>query len=125
MTDAPRKPDSFLRRLNRLWQRWPIYAPTVRARLWQYALLMRWDRPIGALLLLWPMLWALWLAGEGRPDAGVVAVFVAGVWVMRSAGASSMITSIGMSMPSSSAPVTGRWPPGGCCRRRRWPCSPC
>ncbi|HXF08062.1 MAG TPA: 4-hydroxybenzoate octaprenyltransferase [Candidatus Acidoferrales bacterium] len=66
--------------------RWAVYAPTVRARLWQYALLMRWDRPIGALLLLWPMLWALWLAGNGRPDAGVVAVFVTGVWVMRSAG---------------------------------------
>lgn len=86
MTNAPRKPDSLMRRRDCLWQRWPVYAPTVRARLGQYALLMRWDRPIGALLLLWPMLWALWLAGNGRPDAGVVAVFVSGVWVMRSAG---------------------------------------
>ncbi|MGI9310801.1 MAG: 4-hydroxybenzoate octaprenyltransferase [bacterium] len=48
--------------------------------------LMRLDRPIGALLLLWPTLWALWLAGDGRPDAFVVAVFVAGVMVMRAAG---------------------------------------
>lgn len=77
------RPDSFA---DRLAHRWTVYAPTVSARLWQYALLMRWDRPIGALLLLWPMLWALWLAGNGRPDWGVVAVFVCGVWVMRSAG---------------------------------------
>lgn len=77
------RPDSFAERLA---HRWAVYAPTVRARFWQYALLMRWDRPIGALLLLWPMLWALWLAGNGRPDWGVVAVFVSGVWVMRSAG---------------------------------------
>ena len=77
---------SMADRVLRWRARWAVYAPTVRARLWQYALLMRWDRPIGALLLLWPMLWALWLAGNGRPDGGVVAVFVTGVWVMRSAG---------------------------------------
>ena len=77
---------SITARVQRGRARWAVYAPTVRARLWQYALLMRWDRPIGALLLLWPMLWALWLAGNGRPDASVVAVFVSGVWVMRSAG---------------------------------------
>jgi len=58
----------------------------VRARLREYALLMRFDRPIGTLLLLWPTLWALWLAGEGRPDPFVCAVFVIGVFVMRSAG---------------------------------------
>ena len=51
-----------------------------------YMRLMRIDRPIGALLLLWPTLWALWIAGEGRPDALVVAVFVTGVFVMRAAG---------------------------------------
>lgn len=51
-----------------------------------YARLMRLDKPIGIWLLLWPMLWALWLAGEGRPDGGVFAVFVLGVVVMRSAG---------------------------------------
>jgi 4-hydroxybenzoate polyprenyltransferase len=55
-------------------------------RLAQYALLMRLDRPIGTLLLLWPTLWALWLAGAGRPDAWVLTVFLAGVLLMRSAG---------------------------------------
>ncbi len=52
----------------------------------QYGLLMRIDRPIGALLLLWPTLWALWIAGEGQPDTLVTLVFVLGVFVMRSAG---------------------------------------
>ncbi|MCA1854048.1 MAG: UbiA family prenyltransferase, partial [Beggiatoa sp.] len=47
---------------------------------------MRLDRPIGIFLLLWPTLWALWIAGLGRPDPGVVAVFVLGVILMRSAG---------------------------------------
>ena len=52
----------------------------------EYALLMRLDRPIGTLLLLWPTLWALWTAGAGRPDPHVFLVFVAGVVLMRSAG---------------------------------------
>jgi 4-hydroxybenzoate polyprenyltransferase len=52
----------------------------------EYALLMRLDRPIGTLLLLWPTLWALWIAGAGRPDPHVLLVFVAGVVLMRSAG---------------------------------------
>jgi 4-hydroxybenzoate polyprenyltransferase len=47
---------------------------------------MRLDRPIGIWLLLWPTLWALWIAGEGRPDARTLIIFVAGVVVMRSAG---------------------------------------
>ena len=51
-----------------------------------YAKLMRIDKPIGIWLLLWPTLWALWLAGEGRPDQGLFVVFVLGVVVMRSAG---------------------------------------
>jgi 4-hydroxybenzoate polyprenyltransferase len=55
-------------------------------RLRQYALLMRLDRPIGSLLLLWPALWALWLAGDGHPRSLVVVVFVLGVVLMRSAG---------------------------------------
>ena len=55
-------------------------------RLVQYALLARMHQPIGSLLLLWPTLWALWIAGAGEPDAAVVLVFVAGVFVMRSAG---------------------------------------
>jgi 4-hydroxybenzoate polyprenyltransferase len=56
------------------------------AQLREYALLMRLDRPIGILLLLWPTLWALWIAGEGQPDQHVFLVFVAGVVLMRSAG---------------------------------------
>jgi 4-hydroxybenzoate polyprenyltransferase len=51
-----------------------------------YALLMRLDRPIGILLLLWPTLWGLWIAGDGRPDGVVLTVFVLGVVLMRSAG---------------------------------------
>ena len=48
--------------------------------------LMRTDKPIGALLLLWPTLWALWVATPGLPPLGILAVFVAGVWLMRAAG---------------------------------------
>ncbi len=55
-------------------------------RLGEYALLMRLHRPIGIYLLLWPTLWALWLAGQGQPPRGVVLVFVLGVVLMRSAG---------------------------------------
>ena len=56
------------------------------ARRGDYARLMRMDKPIGALLLLWPMLWALWIAAEGFPNLLVLIVFVIGVFVMRSAG---------------------------------------
>ena len=55
-------------------------------RLREYALLMRLNRPIGIFLLLWPTLWGLWAAGQGRPEPLVLAVFVAGVVLMRSAG---------------------------------------
>lgn len=51
-----------------------------------YSRLMRLDKPVGIWLLLWPTLWALWLAGAGRPDAGLFVVFSLGVVVMRSAG---------------------------------------
>ncbi|MFM5463517.1 4-hydroxybenzoate octaprenyltransferase [Aeromonas simiae] len=51
-----------------------------------YRQLARIDKPIGTLLLLWPTLWALWLAGAGRPDPWVLLVFVIGVFLMRSAG---------------------------------------
>ena len=47
---------------------------------------MRFDRPIGTLLLLWPALWALWIAGEGKPDPLVLGVIVLGVVLMRAAG---------------------------------------
>lgn len=59
---------------------------SVIGRLREYALLTRLHRPIGILLLLWPVLWALWLASGGRPDGHVLLVFVAGVVLMRSAG---------------------------------------
>lgn len=58
----------------------------MKDRLYQYALLMRLDRPIGIFLLLWPTLWALLIAGDGQPDGLVVFVFVTGVILMRSAG---------------------------------------
>lgn len=54
--------------------------------LWPYVRLMRLDRPIGILLLLWPTLSALWIAAEGMPDLTVLFVFVLGVVIMRSAG---------------------------------------
>ncbi|ATM76596.1 4-hydroxybenzoate octaprenyltransferase [Serratia fonticola] len=54
---------------------------------WQaYCHLMRIDKPIGTLLLLWPTLWALWLAGGGVPSPSVLLVFVLGVFLMRAAG---------------------------------------
>ncbi len=58
----------------------------MRERLVRYARLVRLDRPIGILLLLWPALWALWIAGEGQPRWEVVLIFVLGVVLMRSAG---------------------------------------
>ncbi|MHB1587564.1 MAG: 4-hydroxybenzoate octaprenyltransferase [Acidiferrobacteraceae bacterium] len=59
----------------------------IRGDRWRdYLRLMRLHRPIGSLLLLWPTLWALWIAASGRPRIVTVAVFVAGVLLMRSAG---------------------------------------
>lgn len=58
----------------------------VQERFRLYVQLTRLNRPIGILLLLWPTLWAIWIAGAGRPDPLVLAVFVAGVVLMRSAG---------------------------------------
>lgn len=55
-------------------------------RLTEYARLTRLDRPVGTWLLLWPALWALWIAGAGRPTPRVLIVFVLGVVVMRAAG---------------------------------------
>lgn len=57
-----------------------------RARLVLYARLMRLDKPIGILLLLWPTLWGLWIAADGRPPLMVVMIFVIGTVLMRSAG---------------------------------------
>ncbi len=52
----------------------------------QYWLLARFDKPIGILILLWPTLWALWIAGNGHPDKLVLMVFCLGVVLMRAAG---------------------------------------
>ena len=51
-----------------------------------YWVLARFDRPIGTLILLWPALWALWLASDGKPDILVLTVMTLGVIVMRAAG---------------------------------------
>jgi 4-hydroxybenzoate polyprenyltransferase len=59
---------------------------TVLARLSVYAKLVRIDKPIGTLLLLWPTLWALWLSSDGDPDWKIVWIFVVGTLLMRSAG---------------------------------------
>ena len=63
----------------------PALAP-LRHRLHAYARLVRLDRPIGIWLLLWPPLWSLWLTAGGLPPADMLAIFVAGVVLMRSAG---------------------------------------
>lgn len=55
-------------------------------RAWDFIQLMRLDRPIGIYLLMWPTLWALWIAGEGSPSIKNVVIFVLGVILMRSAG---------------------------------------
>jgi 4-hydroxybenzoate polyprenyltransferase len=58
----------------------------VEKRLDAYERLLRLDKPIGTLLLLWPTLWALWLAGRGAPRADLLAIFCVGTLLMRSAG---------------------------------------
>lgn len=58
----------------------------MKEKLKQYFYLMRFHKPIGILLLLWPTLWALWLASNGKPNVYIVTIFVLGVVVMRAAG---------------------------------------
>ncbi|MCH7882271.1 MAG: 4-hydroxybenzoate octaprenyltransferase [Proteobacteria bacterium] len=62
----------------------------MKSKLWQkmqlYGELIRIEKPVGIYLLLWPTLWALAVAGEGAPDLKVLLIFVAGVFLMRSAG---------------------------------------
>jgi 4-hydroxybenzoate polyprenyltransferase len=55
-------------------------------RLTSYAYLIRLDKPIGTLLLLWPTLWALWLASSGVPNFSILIIFIIGTFLMRSAG---------------------------------------
>ncbi|MCO8171058.1 4-hydroxybenzoate octaprenyltransferase [Pseudomonas sp. 21LCFQ02] len=66
---------SLLKSLNRL-----------NPRAWDFVQLTRIDKPIGIYLLLWPTLWALWIAGTGSPSLGNVLIFVIGVFLMRAAG---------------------------------------
>ena len=77
LLDRPEAP--FRAQLRHLLQ-------SARERLPLYLILMRADRPAGALLLLWPTLWALWMAAGGWPSAHLLVVFVAGVFLTRSAG---------------------------------------
>lgn len=64
----------------------PSLPPGTGEKLRLYAQLIRFDKPIGTWLLLWPTLWALAIAGNGSPDGWVLFVFVCGVFLMRSAG---------------------------------------
>ena len=61
-------------------------AMSLSDKLPHYARLMRIDKPIGTLLLLWPTLWALWIAAEGWPQLHILAIFIVGTFLMRSAG---------------------------------------
>lgn len=61
-------------------------AMSLSDKLPHYARLMRIDKPIGTLLLLWPTLWALWIAAEGWPPLHILAIFIVGTFLMRSAG---------------------------------------
>lgn len=65
----------WLKSLNRL-----------HPRAWDFVQLSRVDKPIGIYLLLWPTLWALWIAGAGKPSLANIAIFVLGVVLMRAAG---------------------------------------
>lgn len=66
---------ALTKHLNRLWPSW-----------YDWVMLTRLNRPIGSYLLLGPTLWALWIAGEGAPSFYNVAIFIVGVFLMRSAG---------------------------------------
>jgi len=59
---------------------------TLKEKLTAYAQLTRMDKPIGIYLVMWPTLWALWIAAEGVPDPKLLFIFVAGVFLTRSAG---------------------------------------
>lgn len=58
----------------------------IKQQIPDYLALIRFDRPVGTYLLLWPTLWALWLAAEGVPDGHLLLIFICGTFLMRSAG---------------------------------------
>lgn len=63
-----------------------IQANSPKERILYFALLTRFDKPIGTFLLLWPTMWALWIAGNGKPDIYVTVIFLLGIILMRAAG---------------------------------------
>jgi 4-hydroxybenzoate polyprenyltransferase len=63
-----------------------MMAARIKDRCIVYSQLMRLDRPIGTLLLLWPTLWGIWVASTGHPSAQILAIFIAGTVLMRAAG---------------------------------------
>ena len=92
----PRSGDELAQRIMERW-RWFAYRvrfhpwtteelPKILAVLHDYVQLMRLDRPIGIWLLLWPTLWAVWIASRGRPTPQILIIFVTGTVLMRSAG---------------------------------------
>jgi 4-hydroxybenzoate polyprenyltransferase len=92
----PRSGDELAQRLMARW-RWFAYRvrfhpwtteelPRILAGAHDYVRLMRLDRPIGIWLLLWPTLWAVWIAGKGKPMPEIFVIFVIGTVLMRSAG---------------------------------------
>jgi 4-hydroxybenzoate polyprenyltransferase len=92
----PRSGDELAQRVMERW-RWFAYRvrfhpwttdelPKILGVLHDYVLLMRLDRPIGIWLLLWPTLWAVWIASRGQPKPQVFVIFVVGTVLMRSAG---------------------------------------
>jgi len=93
---TPRSGDELAQMIAQRW-RWFMYRvrfhsittqhlPRVLETLMEYVALMRLNRPIGIWLLLWPTLWAVWIASRGKPNPKVFIVFVIGVVLMRSAG---------------------------------------
>jgi 4-hydroxybenzoate polyprenyltransferase len=92
----PRSGPELAQRIAERW-RWFVYRvrfhpwttnelPGLLATLQDYIQLTRLNRPIGIWLLLWPTLWAVWIAGRGKPDARLFLIFVAGTVITRSAG---------------------------------------
>jgi len=63
-----------------------MIAESLRERIGLYERLMRLDKPIGTLLLLWPTMWAVWIGGDGAPHVVVIWIFALGTLLMRSAG---------------------------------------
>jgi 4-hydroxybenzoate polyprenyltransferase len=92
----PRSGDELLERIAARW-RWYAFRirfhpftteelPRILGGASEYARLMRLNRPIGIWLLLWPTLWAVWIASRGRPAPDIFLIFVVGTVIMRSAG---------------------------------------